>query len=217
MVQSWLKKMEMFLAVHLACPVIWSQFGLLMLTGRAICDMEVLHSSNKTVTTWKEYSNWITSANPLSVSKRAVAEQWETLRMGPNESFEKFYERFQEWYALAHWYEFQFNPCTGLPLCLSSGLKPKIDNLMAVEERKGTLMDFDAIVLACMDEDNRYQLTINATSSTSSSKRPAKTSSSSGKKAKPNDSRKQICYNCTGKNHMKLINVCSVKVSRAKN
>ncbi|KAI9624196.1 hypothetical protein KEM48_009094 [Puccinia striiformis f. sp. tritici PST-130] len=57
--------MEMFLAVHLACPVIWSQFGLLMLTGRAIRDMEVLHSSNKTVTTWKEYSNWITSANPL--------------------------------------------------------------------------------------------------------------------------------------------------------
>ncbi|POV97411.1 hypothetical protein PSHT_14604 [Puccinia striiformis] len=75
-VRSWLKKMEMFLAIHLAHPVIWSQFGLLMLTGRAVRDMEVLHSSKKTITTWEEFSAWITSANPLSVSKRVVALTW---------------------------------------------------------------------------------------------------------------------------------------------
>ncbi|KAI7936163.1 hypothetical protein MJO29_015466 [Puccinia striiformis f. sp. tritici] len=75
-VRSWLKKMEMFLAIHLAHPVIWSQFGLLMLTGRAVRDMEVLHSSKKTITTWEEFLAWITSANPLSVSKRVVALTW---------------------------------------------------------------------------------------------------------------------------------------------
>ncbi|KAI9608403.1 hypothetical protein KEM48_003192 [Puccinia striiformis f. sp. tritici PST-130] len=201
-VRSWLKKMEMFLAIHLAHPVIWSQFGLLMLTGRAVRDMEVLHSSKKTITTWEEFSAWITSADPLSVSKHVVAEQWETLRMGPNESFEKFYKRFQEWLALAHWYKFQFDACTGLSLRLSSGLKTKINNLMAVEERKGTPMDFDTIVLACMDKDNQYRSTLNATSSASGSKRPAKASSSSSKKTKPNDSGKRVCYNCHGENHV---------------
>ncbi|KNF04358.1 hypothetical protein PSTG_02273 [Puccinia striiformis f. sp. tritici PST-78] len=50
-----------------------------------------------------------------------------------------------EWLALAQWYKFQFDACTGLPLRLSPRLKTKINNLMAVKERKNALMDFGTI------------------------------------------------------------------------
>jgi hypothetical protein len=170
-----------------------------MLRDCALEELKKAKAENAIPSDWPAFKVWITGENPLAISKRSVACEWDQLRQGVNKSLEKFMRRFSAWQTVAKNYNFNYNKCTGFVLKVNLGLLKWLNNLMAQEERRGKPMSFRNIQTAAIDEDRQYHsshLALTSEKRRSSSGEDLST----GKKAK-NNSSDRVCFNCQKPGH----------------
>ncbi|KAA1109650.1 hypothetical protein PGTUg99_029671 [Puccinia graminis f. sp. tritici] len=200
-VRRWLTTLTINLRNRQAHPDVWHLAGIRLLQGKAYADYEDSTVLDTAPNDWRVFCTWLISLNPVSVSQQVIAEEYEALSQGANESCQAFYDRFRDWQCRAKNYDFPYHEETGFVSRLNRALNRKLSALMHTEERRGTPMTFAQIVVAALDEDRmwRKNAALAATVTSGSNKR-----SSDGGDSKPKKkaSGALTCYNCNKEGHV---------------
>ncbi|KAI7947702.1 hypothetical protein MJO28_009610 [Puccinia striiformis f. sp. tritici] len=161
-VRRWLKTLSIMLDIRQAHPDIWHLVGFCLIEGSARERLLLVIGSDDEPKNWDSFCKWTLSLNTLdpevinAYNKRVVADDYEDLHQGKNETVEEFYTRFMKWQCKARYHGYEHDPETMFVNRLKKGLRRKISGLIAIENRRGTPMSFNIVVEAALDEDRAY-------------------------------------------------------------
>ncbi|KAA1074431.1 hypothetical protein PGT21_005261 [Puccinia graminis f. sp. tritici] len=200
-VRRWLTTLTINLRSRQAHPDVWHLAGIRLLQGKAYADYEDSTVLDTAPHSWQVFCTWLISMNPISVSRNVIAEEYDALAQGPNESCQAFYDQFRDWQCRAKIYDFPYHEETGFVSRLNKALGRKLTALMHTEERRGTPMSFSQIVVAALDEDRMYRknAALAATVTSGSNKR---SSDGGDPKPKKKASGALTCFNCNKEGHV---------------
>ncbi|OAV88994.1 hypothetical protein PTTG_02329 [Puccinia triticina 1-1 BBBD Race 1] len=207
-VKRWLGTLAAVLDSRQAHPDVWHLVGFCLLEHKAFLDYEDAINSGNHPGNWCSFCSWLLDLNPLCVSKDSILDDYDKLYQQPNETAQSFFQRFREWQHKAKNYGFHYEASSGFVARLNRGLKDKVKGLVAAEQRRGTPLSFDQIVITALEEDQTHRLrTANSIASGSrNNKRPADAADSSNSKRTSGSGSKDggscSCYNCGKEGHL---------------
>jgi hypothetical protein len=188
-----------------AHPDAWHLAGIRLLQGKAYLDYKDSVALETNPLNWGDFCTWLEDLNPVTLSKQLVLDKHDALRMGSNESFQAFFDRFREWESCAKNHAFQYKEISCFVACLTKPLNNILLSLMAVEDQQGTPMTFAQVMMAALDEDRLCCKTINMASvnggggSGSVTNKPSSTGADSQPKEK--EALPTHCFNCGKEGH----------------
>jgi hypothetical protein len=211
-VRNWLNKLSIELAVRFVHPGIWHQIGIRCLVGKAREDYNDVMRVGRDPRTWNAFADWLIELNPEMSNKAAVASEYASLRMRPNETAQNFYNRFRDWQINAKIYNYLHDPCTGFVERLVPDLRLRVEDQVAAEANRRTPMDFSRIATFAMDTDRRVKKAAAEASKHSSGSRGGFPGPSGSKKevdsGEGSSGKKRVdgairnCYNCGEPGHV---------------
>lgn len=160
-VDRWLDCVWCMLDMRQAHPDIWHLVGFRLLEGPALDALNGALGSGNGPTDWNRFRQWANSLNPLAshvvkaYNQSVIADDYEMLRQGDDESAKAFYKRFSEWQLRAQHHRYKYEARSAFIDRLNNRLRSRVCTQMARYKQRAEPVNFSLLFLIVLEEDGQ--------------------------------------------------------------